>query len=582
MIKFIIDININDRDIFKRNLFKVTPQSLRKIIIDEAQLYVWGDPILNDEIELHSEDDKQINEILNKIYGHYYYLMVKEHTCYIGNSIFSVLPVYYTNSKKVLISNSSYEINRVIENNEISKRFILENILFNYPLFNHSCYSDISLLPANSYIKIKDGEFSINKHTHIEDYFVESPRNWKKSVDYISDLFIDTSQKYFPVEQASYALTGGFDGRTLVSCSLSYGNKFDTFCFGSKDSDDIIIGKYIADRLGINFKIFDLNDKYVELDSKINGLEFIRNASGATTFARAHYLYAAKELASEYRYIVTGNFGNEILQTSSVFGVITPPNIYNLFASNSFDEAIEKIKNSQEYAWLNKSRFSQEWESLLADLRILPSFDKKYSILTKTQKYYLTRYEETLRKYFGAEMVNHLNYICNRTPFLDFYFLKELLKTELAAANGEFFMRNPIKRYKGQVIYGHIIRKTTPMLGKLKSSWGYSPDDLVSTIGKLKIFYGYFKRRGFIKGIINSPQRYERKRNQKSKIIDPFGVNNSFLNNMKYFRSLDIDRELFNYDMITNSFDEKRISRQFYATLSQVYWHNYINQTHKK
>ena len=572
MINFVIDLNKNSEIFSDRDLFREKPRSLKEINYGENVLYLWGDPIITGEIEIFENDDTQIDSVLNNIAGHYYYLLVKKDICYIGNSIFSILPIYYNLSERLVLSNNAVDVSKIIKHSEINKRFILENILFNYPLFNQSSLSKVSLLPANSYIKIKGGKVEILKHTNMDDYYTYSPRHWKKSASDISELFIETSKKYFPIELSSYALTGGFDGRTLISCSLYYGNKFDAFCFGRSESDDIIIGKYVADKTSLDYHKFILDEEFAEKHSKNNGLEFIRNASGSATFARAHYLYAAKELAEKYGYIVTGNFGNEVLQATNVLGVVTSPNVYNLFASETYDEAIHKIINSSEYTWLNKDNFVQEWESLLADIKNLPPFDKKYSELTITQKYYITFYEEVMRKYFGAEMTNQFKYIKNRTPFLDFRFFKEIVKTELAGVNREFFNRNPVKRFKGQVIYGHIIGKTTPALGKLKSSWGYTPDDLISQTGKLRILYGYFKRnrKNYLGRFGNSPVRFEKT------VSDPFGVNSALMHNLSYFSSLDIDRELFNHKIIGKCLAQKKVSRQLFNAISQVYWNNYL------
>jgi hypothetical protein len=580
MIDFLIDIKRDNSNHREYDLFRVKPQSLKKFSRDGQIFYLWGDPILNGEITLYEDDEGQIAELLNNVSGHYYFVLQKNDGCYIGNSLFSMLPVYYHVSGTLIISNNVLDIKKIIENGEVNKRFFLENILFNYPLFDISYFSDIALLPANSYIKFKNGVLNTVKHTRLEEYFTSSPRHWKKSVSDISDLFIDTSKKYFPDEPSSYALTGGFDGRTLVACSLFHGNNFDAFCFGSDDSEDIVIGKYVADKVGLNYSQFELDETYVKKHSKSCGIEFVKNASGSATCARAHYLYAAKELAEKYRYVVTGNFGNEVLQTTNVVGVVTSPNVYNLFASDTYDEAVRRIRNSPEYTWLNMDNLKWEWESLLEDIKILPSFDNTYSGLTKTQKYYITFYEEVMRKYFGAELTNQFKYIINRTPYLDIRFFKEIVKTELAGANREFFIRNPLKRYKGQIIYGHIIKNTSPLLGRIRSSWGYKPDDLVTYSGKLKIVYGYLKRnrKVLLPGIANSTGRFERRNLSSNHLPDPFGVNSAFRYNIPYFKSLDINREIFNYDMVIKYLDQKRVSRQVFNAMSQIYWQNYISQ----
>jgi len=105
-------------------------------------------------------------------------------------------------------------------------------------------------------------------------------------------------------------------------------------------------------------------------------------------------------------------------------------------------------------------------ERIKEDILKLPCYNDSYSKLTKNQKFYVFVFEEVFRKYFGAEIINQFKYIKNRTPFLDMAFLKAILRTELAGIHSEFFEHNPVKRYKGQILYAHIINKTYPPYAK--------------------------------------------------------------------------------------------------------------------
>jgi hypothetical protein len=89
---------------------------------------------------------------------------------------------------------------KYLDLNDISKRFILETTLFNYPLFNDSIFESIKLLPANSYITCSGSNSDILKHTKIQDHFSATPKPWKKSTGEIRDIFISSVRKYFPDE----------------------------------------------------------------------------------------------------------------------------------------------------------------------------------------------------------------------------------------------------------------------------------------------------------------------------------------------------------------------------------------------
>ena len=367
-------------------------------------------------------------------------------------------------------------------------------VLFNYPLFNRSILEGIYLAPSNSYFIISNAGSRIVKHTQIEDYFSSSPVPWRRSVFEMRDIFIKEVKKYLPDKHYVHSLTGGFDGRTLVSAGLFYKKDFSCYSFGSTTSKDVQIASQLSLKAGIPFIDIRLNNKYAGEKSLECGLEFIRQSSGTANFARAHYLFAAKQIAGKTEYVVTGNFGSEIFRAAHSPGVVVGPNIFELFNTQIPEDGFQIIGNSKEFRYLNNEAFKSEWDGLKEDLIKLPCYNPRYKNLTQNQRFYVFVFEEIFRKYFGAEMVNQFGYINNRTPFLDIDFMKAVFKTGLAGIHSGFFEHNPIKRYKGQVLYAHIMRQTYPPFGRMMTDKGYRPDDLLSFAGNFKIFNGYVKK----------------------------------------------------------------------------------------
>ncbi len=109
----------------------------------------------------------------------------------------------------IYFGNALY-LGRHVNSSSISRRFVLETVLFNYPLSNHSAVEGISLLPSNSFMSIRNGAVTITKHTDIAQMFSPSPSSWKKSAGRMTDIFLDSVKKYFPDEEYFNALTGGF------------------------------------------------------------------------------------------------------------------------------------------------------------------------------------------------------------------------------------------------------------------------------------------------------------------------------------------------------------------------------------
>ena len=542
----------------KHFLNLATFQFDKEIIIGDNSLHLKGDPICS-ELSALIDPDFSVEQLLEIVKGHYYFIYSEGDFCQIGNSRFSILPMYYAiDNGSVYVSNKVKLIAQKLSSVTTNKRFILENILFNYPLFNQTISEEIQLLPSNSYLQIKSGSVEVKSLKPIEEYFVSNPKPWRKSIDEIGDIFIEKSAQYFPDEEYATSLTGGFDGRTLTALGKYHGKSFSTYCFGSKKSADVQIAKKLSALSGLRFHEFDLGRKYVEDRSLHNGLEFITGAEGGASFARAHYMDAIRQLSKEYKYIVTGNFGSEVFRAAHIAGVVISPNLYKLFTALSFDEGIKGVESSNEFLWLKKEAFREEWRHLKIDLKKLPCFAPQYKELTKNQQFYKFVFEEIFRKYFGAEMANQYQYIINRTPFLDFDFIQDILKTELSGVYSGFFENNPVKRYKGQVVYANIIKKAYPDFGTELTDKGYRPDDLLTIPGKLRIVQGYVKKRI--------------KKSKRNRLADPYSVQAAFAANKSFWKKFPLDEKLFDVARIQAHMETLSHRDSLFIVLSQNYY----------
>jgi asparagine synthetase B (glutamine-hydrolysing) len=585
--QFYLQVNIPEINNFNPELIRVDssvafqPQDNQLYVIGKythtkiasiqcKRKYAWivGDPIIEkDSRELLESylGSLNISALLQLLNGHFRIIIFDSEclTLHVASSMFSILPVFYCCAgEKVFISGNIELISEQSGYKKFNKRFILENILFYYPLFNQTAYEKISLLPANNTITVSRKGLMLHKHTSISDWFVSQPEPWEKSTNQVSAIFIERVKHYLPDEEYVHALTGGFDSRTLVSCGLYYQKKFEAYSFGNEFSYDTSIAATLSARAGIKYNYIHLNDDYIQNQSLKNGLEFIHNSAATASFSRAHYLYAARKLAPGSKYLITGNFGSEILRAAHNAGVMISPNLYHLFHSVSFEEAIAKVEQSNEFKWLLKDNFRLEWDSLKTDISGMPLFNPNYSELTLNQKFYLFIFEETFRKYFGAEMVNQFEYLNNRTPFLDSIFLKEILKTGLAGVYSEFFENNPLKRFKGQLLYAYFIEKTYPGFSKIVTDKGYCPEDLLTLRGKFKITRGYLQK------------KFGNKESQN----DPYGLLDSYHHNLSFLKSIEVDGNLFRKEKFAKTIETGNYSDDFSIALSQAYYFKSITR----
>jgi len=519
--------------------FSVKPDFVLHLAGSDYEFFAWGDPISDERFGRELRSNLNPEYIVNNLSGHFCYLLADSNRgeVTVGSSMFSIFPIYYcVHNDRVTLSGNVFELGQHTGLSTVSPSFVAESLLFNYPLHNRSLIDGISLLPSNSVMTVGADGLRISKHTAIETWFTNNPEPWRKGLPRMAETFLETSLKYFPEEHYAASLTGGFDGRTLVAAGLYHHRDFSCYCIGSGSSDDLLTAAQVAEGSGLKFTPVVTDEKYVSEQSLDSGLRFISGSSGVATFSRAHYIFAASQLAAETRYIITGNFGSEILRAVHNPGVMISPALYDVFVSRNPDEAIEKLMGNRMAGLLGEELLHSVRPGLRESVEALPCFDSNHSNRSRNQQFYIFVFEELFRKYFGSEIVNQAPYVSNRTPFLDPLFVRELLGTGLAGTHSDFFENNPLKRFKGQALYATIIRQAAPILGHFPTVKGYSPDDLLSLPGNLRI----------------AVSRMRKKKKLSGAHADPLGVMAAWANNSSFYGELNVNGSIFDNRAITS------------------------------
>lgn len=538
----------NNKNIFMHNLINnnillVNEKSKVKIkSVNDKRIFIFGDLIAPADCN----DDDFLNETfyefniqkLKELCGIFYLIVEEKDRISIINSIFSLLPLYY------LINNTGYIITSGIESIKkytdvqlnINYKFLLEKILFNYSFYNRTAYNQILLADSNSYIEI-DGKINIKKHLNINEYYVDNPKPWKKSLNDISDIFIERVGNYLPDSPYYSSFTGGFDGRALIACGLFYKKVFTTFSYGAETDSDVSIPRYITDKININYEPIILDDNYSKELFIKNAELFVNTNSLNGSISRSHYAWMTDILNKKTDYILSGNFGSEIIRTMKVPGVMTSETLFDLFSDIDNKSFIDKIKESGKLGYFNPGFINKYLNEIIEEL---VDFRENYhKNLNQNQRFYIYLFEEVFRKYFGPEIYyEYYDGLYNRCPFLDFKFIKELLKTNLAGVNARYKEENPFMRYKGQILYAHIINKTYPELGKYLSDKNYKPENFLSLYGNMMIFVNYFKKKIKNQYILKIDKNYT-----------PYNYRNLLLNN-DYFIEILKNNDFYNNDFI--------------------------------
>jgi hypothetical protein len=424
-----------------------------------------------------------------------YQIIITPENIEITSEIFGISPVFYAViNEEIHISSSIRILAGTLKSKDklhISKNFILEQNLFNYSLFNNTVFNEIKLVPSNCKAIITD-RLQIEKIFKIEDYFTDSPVPYKKCIQNLTDLFI--SQNASKIQDDDYiSFTSGFDGRSLLALALSQNKKIHAYSFGASDNIDLYLPRRQAAILRVDFLPVVLDEnRYID-SFLAEGSEALIQSAANTNFLQLHWSYAARILSGKTGTIVTGMFGSELFRAPHIAGQMISPALVDYVRFIKDDKWIGRLKNEDSLHFLNINSFTYEFESLINDLQ---EFKKRIISLSESQRLYKYIYEETFRKFFGMQFIQPMrSYVNVVNPYLDWEFMKELLKTQLAGVNSDFFTENPWKRYKGQLFYAELIRRTSSELYSLQTGKGYTPEDLQKKMGKFKIAVSFARKR---------------------------------------------------------------------------------------
>jgi asparagine synthase (glutamine-hydrolysing) len=416
-------------------------------------------------------------------------------TVRVFNSLLGILPVYwFEDADSYWVASRADAIVRASGGAfRLNKKYLIEHLLFGYGFQDATLFAGIRLLPANHFIEIKAGRLELLPHTRITDWYVDNPSPWRAALAPLSELFIERAANYLPQEPYYSSLTGGLDGRTLLAIGLGLGRQVTTYSYGLPTDKDVSIPQKIAQDLGIPYRPFLLDERFARdhfLDHARRGNAL---AEGHLRFSRAAYHFLSEQLKGQTRHLVSGNFGSELMRTMRGAGNVISPAALTLFEAKSEAEIAAKLAAHPRLRFLRLDALRPQLEELIEECILYrKSLDRG---LTLNQQFYVYMLEEVFRKYFGAEIVLEQHYLASRTPFLDAAFMQALFKTELAGCNAAYREDSPLERYKGQILYPHIIKRTFPALLQPQLDRGYAPGDFLSLAGKLRIAYGYLRKR---------------------------------------------------------------------------------------
>lgn len=182
---------------------------------------------------------------------------------------FSTRPLYYTIVNKKLLF--APEVKALFADQEVQKNINYEAVseLFNFGhlLENKTMFENISRLPEASYLVFKNGKVSINKYwdfPYLEDAYFQkdfSKMDVDNYVDEMQQTILRATKRQLKNDRENIllSLSGGLDSRFVAALVDKAGvNNIASFTMGEMQSEDAVYAKIVAEKLGIDHKIFPI------------------------------------------------------------------------------------------------------------------------------------------------------------------------------------------------------------------------------------------------------------------------------------------------------------------------------------
>jgi hypothetical protein len=265
-----------------------------------------------------------------------------------------------------------------------SKANLLEYAIFNYPLGENTLLQNVYNLLPGEIIRYKNGFVNKKNYYDISDLITNKRITEEEAIEKGNFLFNKVVNTLVAdKEKISASLTGGFDGRAILS-ALEFDKKnLLLYSFGIKGSQNISIPIKIAKDLGYNFRPYYLEDEYAVSYPFYASMTCLLTDCLATV-QRANYLFVFEDLAKYSDVVLTGIFGSELMRTFQNAGLmISLPAVNILKSNNPIKQLIYEIQNYQyKDFWGNEIFNKTNQEEVIESFKI-KYLNKKYEFLNQ-------------------------------------------------------------------------------------------------------------------------------------------------------------------------------------------------------
>jgi asparagine synthetase B (glutamine-hydrolysing) len=394
------------------------------------------------------------------------------------NDIYGLKPLYYGyDDSYFFISNSLSLLKHSLEL-IINKAALVEKIIFEHNLNDKTIYNNVRCLDEASFLELKQG-FITHRYFSWYDYFLSA----KDTIRFKSEVYRErfnniVSETASTCENNLIPLTGGHDGRALLSSVITNKLPFETFSFGRPGSENTSIPEHIARKLGFKHHSIYLEERFEE-EYQNNSIQTIYLSDGELIYSQQSTLYAMKEIGTRSIPLFSGLLAGELLGPVHLIKDYISPAYYRyIYKAIPFD-VDEAWRPYNDYFNIEINQYVRDELSI--------EIGKRIDMITWG-----------FRKFYGYQMHLARYHVNNYPMFCDFDLMDLLINSDYNHIYNNSY-KSIYRRRNSRRLQLFLINRNSKDLANMYLDRGYTPRQAVNPLFLGYKLAKYYKRKAKIK-----------------------------------------------------------------------------------
>ncbi len=410
------------------------------------------------------------------------------------NSRFGISPIYYALHDHTLYISTSLKVLHKMSFNAVDGISLIEREVFNYPLAARTLLKDVSQLQPAEIVRFQEGKIEKRTYWQHDSLYQRRLLTEKDAIQTGSGLFKRTvAQQSGDKINICASLTGGFDGRTILSVLRTPKENLLLYSFGIPGSVNITIPQQIARELELHYEPIILDGTY-EDEYPARAIESVIQSDCHRTIEGANYPYTFNILSQFSDVVLTGIFGSELMRTFQNAGLMISDDFVEINRSQNSGSVWSSIqKRLVKKSYLKKEIIENNFDAVRD--HFTTSVWEAIRHEPENKRFYLFLMREGLRKYFGGEVHAERIYATNRFPYLDDDFVRFIFQSPFAGVYSTALHPTPDQRFRSQFFYAKVMEKYNPRLLKYQTDHGFPASYVLSFFPLMRIAIPYLYNR---------------------------------------------------------------------------------------